>query len=368
MSDRVPLAAPDLGPDEAAHLAAVVGSGRLVQGPFVARFEAALAARTGRRHAVAVSSGTAALELALRLLGVGPGDEVIVPALTWPSPAHAAAWVGATPVLVDVDPAEWNATPEAFAAARTPRTRAAIAIHQFGFPARVPALLDALPGVPVVEDAACALGASLDGRPAGGLGGVVGCLSFHPRKTVTTGEGGALLLDDDALADRARVLRNHGQRAPGDFVEAGPNLRLGELGAAIGLGQVERLDGLLAARRRLADRYRGALPEVCVPQAAAPGAAPSHQTCGVRLAADLGPGARDRLVAALAARGIEAGRLSYALHRLPSLRGARVPAPLPGAEALDDRGLALPLFATMTDAQQDRVLAALEAALPEVTG
>jgi len=359
--DRVPLAAPDIGPAARRYLDEVLGSGRLVQGPFVARLEAGLRERVGRRHAVATSSGTAALELALRVLGVGPGDEVLVPDLTWPSPAHAAALLGATPVLVDVDPVTWNATPEAFRAARTEGTRAAVVVHQFGSPADMAAIAAALPGVRLVEDAACAVGATLDGRPAGALGSAVACLSFHPRKVVTTGEGGACLTDDDELAARLRVLRNHGQAAPGEFAEAGPNLRLDELGAAVGVDQLERLDALLARRRARAARYRDALPAALVPQRALPGAAPNHQTFGVLLPAAATATDRNGVVTALAERGVEAGRLSYALHRLPSLAGVARAAKdgCPGSAAVADRGLALPMFAGLSDAAQDRVIAAV---------
>lgn len=364
---RVPLASPDLGPAGRRYLDEVLASGRLVQGPFVARFEHALATRTDRRHAIAVSSGTAALELALRVLGVGPGDEVLVPDLTWPSPAHAAALLGATPVLVDVDPATWNATPEAFRAGRTPRTRCAVVVHQFGAPADVPGVVAALPGVAVVEDAACAIGSTLRGRPAGNLGGAVACLSFHPRKVVTTGEGGACLTDDEGLARRLRTLRNHGQEDPGVFAEAGPNARLGEVGAALGLDQLERLDEILAARRAAGERYRAGLPPGLRAQALLDGAATNVQTFGVVLQGAGGAARRDRLIAGMRDRGIEAGRLSYALHRLPSLRGVATvpPGGCPVSGGLVDGGLALPVFPGLSEEDQTEVLRALAAVLPE---
>ncbi|HEX5659048.1 MAG TPA: aminotransferase class I/II-fold pyridoxal phosphate-dependent enzyme, partial [Polyangiales bacterium] len=199
----IPLTVPALGSEEIAAAERVLRSGMLVQGREVQQFESELAQRTQRRHAIAVSSGTAALELALRALGVGPGDEVLVPALTWPSPGHAVLAVGASVGLVDVDPEEWNA--HAFELG--PRTRAVIAIDQFGNPARQRELASL--AVPLIVDAACSLGSSYEGRPCGSFGAIA-TMSFHPRKVLTTGEGGACLTDDDALAERISVLANYG--------------------------------------------------------------------------------------------------------------------------------------------------------------
>jgi perosamine synthetase len=353
----IPLARPDIGEAEIRAATAVLESGMLVSGAVVERFERGLAERCGRRHAIAVANGTAALELALRALGVD-GGEVLVPALTWPSPAHAAAWVGATPRLIDIDPDDWNAPASAFAAARSGATRCAIAIDQFGVPARHEEIAAALDGVPIVEDAACAIGSALAGRPCGSFGDIA-CLSFHPRKVLTTGEGGACLTDDDDLADTIRVLRNHGQQTVGDFVRPGPNLRLTEFQAAIGLSQLERLDATLERRRALADRYRAALPALGLePQAHPAGAAVNEQTFGVLVPEALGAAGRDRLIAGLGERGIGAGILSYALTRIGSLDAGD---PAPVAEDVVDRGLALPLYATLTDGEADRVIAELEA-------
>lgn len=356
------LASPTLGVEEERAIARVLATGMLVQGREVEALEREVAARCGRAHGVAVSSGTAALELALRALDVA-GGEVIVPDLTWPSPAHAALLAGATPVLVDVDAREWNASPDAIAAARTPRTRAAIAIDQLGVPARHAEIAHALGGaVPVIEDAACAIGSTIDGRPCGSFG-VVACLSFHPRKVLTTGEGGMCLTDDASLAAELRALRNHGQRAPGEFACAGPNLRLTEMQAAMGRAQLARLDAIVAARRALADRYRARLPEGVVPQALPPGATRNEQTFGVVLSEALGSAARDRAIESLRGEEIEAGRLSYALHTLPSLAAARRVGALDAASAIVARGLALPLHGAMVGADVDRVLDALSRAL-----
>ena len=357
MAIRIPIARPELGDEEAAAVARVLASGMLVSGRVVEAFERGLAERCGRRHCVAVANGTAALELALRALDVD-GGEVIVPSLSWPSPAHVAAWVGATPRLIDIDDATWNGTAAGFAAARTGATRAAIAIDQFGVPADQPGIAAALGDLPIVEDAACAIGSTLDGEPCGSFGDI-SCLSFHPRKVLTTGEGGACLTDDAALAERLRVLRNHGQRAVGEFVAPGPNERLTELQAAIGLAQLDRLDAMIARRREICDAYRDVLPGLGVAVQAHPaGATVNEQTFGA-----LAPegASRDAIVAAMQEQGVGAGILSYALTRIGSLAGLGQSAPI--AEDHVDRGFALPVYPAMTDADVRDVIAALNRAL-----
>lgn len=363
----IPLTVPALGADEIAACERVLRTGMLVQGQEVQAFEAALARATDRVHAVAVANGTAALELALRALGVGPGDEVLCPALTWPSPAHAALAVGADVVLVDVDAEEWNATEVSFAAARTPRTRAAIVIEQFGNPARHRAISAALAGIPCIVDAACSLGASYEGAPCGSHG-IIACTSFHPRKVLTTGEGGACLTDDAGLAEALRSLRNHGQRAPGQFVCASGNYRMTELAAAIGRVQLAKLDGLVSARRERATRLRAGLPPSLV-QHAPTGGQPNHQTFGVLLPPELsGANGREQVIARLREDGVQAGPLSYALHTLPQFVRARAAAfasgrTLESATAIAERGLTVPLFPSMSDAQVEQVGAALRRAL-----
>jgi len=218
-----------------------------VQGALVERFEHAVAALVGRRHAVAVSSGTSALQLALKALQIGPGDEVLCPALSWPSPAHAVRVAGAKARFVDVDQDEWNSSAEALRAARNGSTRAAIVIDQFGNPARAEEIRAALGALPIIEDAACALGSRFANGPCGSLG-KVSCLSFHPRKILTTGEGGMCLTDDDDIAEKLRMLRNHGQLR-GEFVVAAGNSRMTEIAAALGLAQLQRLDDIIVRRR-----------------------------------------------------------------------------------------------------------------------
>lgn len=357
--DRIPLARPPVGEAEIVAAERALRSGRLTMGPEIERFEALLAARTGRRHAIAVSSGTAALELALWALGID-GGEVALTAFGFPAAANAIRLRGARPVPIEVDPASWNLDPAALRRATGPAIRAIVSIDQLGLPAEAAPLLAAAGAVPVIDDAACALGgADSRGAPGGGYG-VLATLSFHPRKIVTTGEGGAVLTDDEALAAVVRELRNHGQAGPGRFVRVGSNARMTEVGAAIGCAQLERLDAMLAERRMLADGYRRRLAKLVAGerislQEGPPGAMHAYQTFAVRLAAGLDRGA---IAGRLIERGIECGPATYAFHRLPSHADA-ARGPLPAADALHDRALALPLYLGMRSAELDRVADAL---------
>ncbi len=349
---RVRLARPDLGPAELAAVAAVLESGTLTMGPRVAAFEAAIAGACGTRHAVAVSSGTAALHLAVLALGLEPGDEVLVPAYTFPATANVVALAGLRPRLVDVDPATMNLDPARVEVG--PRTRAVLAVHLFGRPARV----EELPAERVLlEDAAGALGARRGGRPCGSLG-LLGCLSFHPRKIVTTGEGGAVTTDDERLAQRVRSLRHHGWSPPDrddDLPRPAFNYRLSDVLCAIGCEQLRRLDALHAARARLAAGYAERLRElpVTLPEAD-PGDVHGWQAYVVQVER------RDEVLAALRAEGIEAQIGTYAL---PLLSAYRDQGFFPGAEHAFEHALALPFHSRLTEAELDRVCEALAAAL-----
>ncbi len=351
------LARPWIGEEEIAAATATLASEMRVHGERVAAFERALAARCEREHAIACGSGTAALEIALAAVGVA-GRDVLCPDLSWPSPAHAIVRAGGRPILVDVDPASWNGSAEALASARTESTAAAIVIDQFGTPADHPKIAAALPDLPIIVDAACSIGATVGGRPSAAAG-VIACLSFHPRKLLTTGEGGACLTDDEKLAGAMRALRNHGQRAPGEFVIAAGNQRMTEVAAAIGLAQLARLDAIVERRRALAERYLAALPPSFGVQRPPAGAMSNRQTFGLTLPEACTREQRDALVAELRARGVEAGRLSYAIHRIGSMRGLHGGGPFPVAEHVDDRGLALPLHPLMDASEIDRVIDAL---------
>jgi dTDP-4-amino-4,6-dideoxygalactose transaminase len=342
------LAWPDLGEAELAAIAEVLESGQLTMGPKVAEFETGLAQACEVEHAVVVSSGTAALHLSVLALGIGPGDEVIVPAYTFPATANVVALAGATPVLVDVDPETMNLRPEAVAAALTDRTRAVLVVHLFGRPANWDELTAIAPdGVELLEDAAGALGARSAGRACGGLGRL-GCLSFHPRKIVTTGEGGAVTTNDPEVADAVRRLRHHGIEPRGDFAISAPglNYRLSDVLCALGIAQLSRLDELLEERERLAAGYAERLDGVVGLPGAAEGDRHGWQAYVVRTEP------RDDALQALHDAGIQAQIGTYALHRLAAYADQ---GPFPGADQAFEQALALPFHNRLTDADQDRV-------------
>jgi dTDP-4-amino-4,6-dideoxygalactose transaminase len=344
------LASPDVGEAELDAVAEVLESGQLTMGPKVAEFERGLAEACGTKHALAVSSGTAALHLAVLALGIGPGDEVLVPAYTFPATANAVALAGATPVLVDVDPETMNLDPERIEL--TPRTKAIISVDLFGRPAPVERLPE---DVPILEDAAGALGAKRQGRPCGSLGALA-CLSFHPRKIVTTGEGGAITTDDDELADSVRRLRHHGIEPRGDFEIAAPglNYRLSDILCAVGIPQLARLDELLGERTRVAAGYTERLTDAVETPAADEGDVHGWQAYVLQV-----DGAAEK-IAALRAQGIEAQVGTYALHRLAAYRDQ---GEFPGASRVFERAMALPFHTKLTDGDLDRVADALRALL-----
>ncbi|HEU0245708.1 MAG TPA: DegT/DnrJ/EryC1/StrS family aminotransferase [Gaiellaceae bacterium] len=346
MSDRIRLARPDVGDDELAAVRDVVRSGQLTMGPKVDEFEAAVARAVGTAHAAAVSSGTAALHLALLALEIGPGDEVIVPAYTFPATANAVELCGARAVLVDIDSDTFVVDPAAVAAAVTRRTRAVMAVHLFGRPVDWEALQTAVPqGVALLEDAAGALGAKYRGTPCGALG-VAACLSFHPRKIVTTGEGGAVTTDEAALDAAVRRLRHHGWAKLGDMPAPGFNYRLPDLLCAIGIPQVARLEEFLAARERVARWYAERLEHFVLTPSPADGDRHGWQAYVVQL------DRRDDALAALRGAGIEAQIGTWALHRLEPYR---LQGSFPGAERAFERALALPFATTTTEAEVERV-------------
>jgi dTDP-4-amino-4,6-dideoxygalactose transaminase len=330
----------------------VIDRGAFILGQEVKDFEAGFAAYCGVSRAVGVDNGTSALELIFRALGIGPGDEVVVPAYTFPATANVVALAGARPRLVDVDPRTMNLDVAQVAEAIGPGTRAVLAVHLFGRPLDWDALRGAVPEeIPIVEDAAGALGARSKGRPCASLG-VLGCLSFHPRKIVTTGEGGAVTTPEEFFADAVRRMRHHGIEPRGEFEirAAGPNYRLSDILCAVGIPQVRRLDELLSARARIADGYAQRLEGVVETPRADDGDVHGWQAYVVQL------DRRDEALAGLRAEGIEAQIGTYALHRLAAYRDQ---GPFPGADAAYERALALPFHTRLTDGDLDRVAAAL---------
>ena len=371
----IPVMRPWLGAEEAAAAAEAVSSGWVAQGPRVAEFEQAFASTIGAGHAVAVSSCTAALHLALVVAGVGPGDEVVVPSLSFIATANVARHVGAVPVFADVDEATQNLTPATVEPCLTPRTRAVILVDQAG----VPADLDAMQalceprGITVVEDAACAVGSVYEGRPVGARAELA-AFSFHPRKLLTTGEGGMLVTPSRDVADRLRRLREHGmdlsaaarhashQPVIEHYVEPGFNFRMTDIQAAVGLVQLGKLGQLVARRRELAQRYQQLLAEV-------PGvrtiADPAYGTTNYQsfwvLLPDNFPVSRDELLQHLADAGVSARRGIMAAHLEPAYEGC-VHRPLPITERLTARTLILPLFHELTEAEQDSIVSVIAAA------
>lgn len=342
---RVPHSRPTLGDDERAALAEVVASGQLAQGPRVAAFERAMADRLGVRGAVAVSSGTAALHLALLALGVGPGDEVLVPSYACAALLHAARAAGATPRLVDVDPATFNIDPDAAKRVRSPRCRALIVVHAFGLPADLDALL-AL-GVPVIEDAAQALGARHGTRPVGSAG-AVGITSFYATKLMTTGEGGMLFGDDERILGVARDLREYDEKRD-DRLRF--NYKMTDLAAALGLVQARRLPAFLDRRRRIADLYRARLGSSPLRHPPDPPGRVYHRYVVT------GPRAAEHYLGRLDAAGVDARRPVFQpLHRYLGLTG------FPGADEAGARAVSLPCYPSLSDAELERVVAAAETA------
>jgi dTDP-4-amino-4,6-dideoxygalactose transaminase len=374
----IPVMRPWLGQDEADAAAAAVLSGWVAQGPRVAEFEAAFAARVHAAHAVAVSSCTTGLHLALVLAGVGPGDEVIVPSLSFIATANAARYVGATPVFADVDVITQNMTPATIAPALTPATRAVVLVDQAGVPAdidAVRALCDPL-GIAVVQDAACAIGSTWRDQPVGARAALA-AFSFHPRKVITTGEGGMLVTDDPERAARGRRLREHGMsvsaaerhqaRGPvlEQYLETGFNHRMTDIQAAVGLVQLAKLDAIVARRRELGQRYQKLLADVTGLAAAVTAGDPvggttNFQSFWVCLPEGFGL-SRDDLLVTLAAAGVSARRGIMASHLEPAYAGVDHPA-LPVTERLTRDSLILPLYHDLTEADQDHVVDVIEAA------
>jgi perosamine synthetase len=365
-AEEIPLARPLIGPEEEERVLAVLRSGRLSLGPLLAEFETAFAARTGARHASAVSSGTAGLHLALRAVGVSDGDEVITSPFSFVASANVALYERARPVFVDIDPVTLNITPDAVAAAVTERTAALLPVHIFGYPADI-AGLEPL-GLPIVEDACEALGA-VDGDdvPVGGRGHPA-VFAFYANKQLTTGEGGMVCVGDPALKERLDSERNQG-RAPDmgwlDHDRLGFNYRLSDIACALGLAQLERLDEMLAARRRVAALYRDALDAVeglGLPCPDAGGAKRGWFVFVVQLPGGLD---RDQVVRALSEQGIPSKPYFPAVHLMTFYRerfGHRE-GEFPVCEDVAARSIALPFFPQMTEGQVDRVASALRSVI-----
>ncbi len=376
---RVPMVRPDLGAVEAEAAARIVRSGWVAQGPEVSAFEAEFAAAVGAPHAVAVANGTVALELALRGLDVGPGDEVVTVSHSFIATANVVLAVGARPVFVDVQRDTYNMDPHLLAGALSARTKAILVVHQLGIPFAVDAIvaIAAAHGLPVVEDAACALGSEFRTRDGferiGRPHGRVACFSFHPRKIITTGDGGMLTFASSQLAARCRSLRQHAatttaaarDRDPSaaeSYVEPAYNFRMTDLAAALGRPQLARLDKTVVERRRLAVAYCHALtghPVLEAPRER-PDARGNWQSFPTLVKEESG-WTQHAVVQWFADRGIASRRGLTNAHLEPAYaqRGNWRGGALPVSEYLQKHTVMLPLFHGMTAHEEDIVIGAL---------
>jgi perosamine synthetase len=365
---EIQFARPYLTGNEGAAVAEVIATGWVSQGPKVRAFEQAFAERVGAADAIATTSCTTALHLALHGAGVGPGDEVIVPSLSFIATANAVLHCGATPVFADIDPLTYNLDPAAAERAITPHTKAIMPVHQVGLPADMDAFLALAEryDLALVEDAACAIGAAYKGRPVGSIGPIA-CFSLHPRKVITTGEGGIITVQDPELGERLRRIRQHGMSVSDlarhqtdevvieTYPEPGFNYRMTDMQGALGLCQMEVLDEVLERRRHLAERYNEALRHI--PHLEAPYtpeyAERTWQSYCVRVGAG-SPVRRTELMRRLLADGIPTRRGVMAIHQEAAYSATHVD--LPHTEAAAADVVMLPLYAGLPEEHQDYVL------------
>jgi perosamine synthetase len=362
------LCVPSIDDREMAEIAEVLASGYLTQGAKVQQFEQLVRDVVGTRHAFATSSGTTALHLSLAALGIGPGDEVLVADFTFPASANVVVQLGAVPVLVDVDPVTFTMDPADLARRVTPRSKAIMPVHTFGCSANMEAIAEVAErhGLAIVEDAACALGATCGEKACGSLG-ATGCFSFHPRKIITTGEGGMITTNDDALAEQIALLRSHGgvrQKYWFRYEAAGFNYRLSDVLGAIGVAQMAKLPDLVARRRTRADLLRTRLQEIADVRCPAdpPWGTHTYQSFVVMVGESLD---RDRLIDDLRSQDIETTLGTYALHDQPFFQEAYgyVAGQLPQSHAAFCRTVTLPLYPQMSEADLDTLTDALKNAI-----
>jgi perosamine synthetase len=367
----IPVARPFVGKEEEEAVLQVLRSGWLSQGQRVAEFERHFAKYVGARHAVAVSSCTTALHLAFVAAGIGVGDEVLCPSLSFIATANSIRYVGATPIFIDVEPATYNMDPSRLEEAITPRTRAILAVHQIGLPAALHEILEIARrrNLVVIEDAACAIGSAYQGQRIGLPHAFLACFSFHPRKILTTGEGGMITTSDEQVAARLRRLRQHAMTTSDlarhqsqnvvteSYDEVGYNFRMTDMQGALGLVQLGRVDGFLARRRSLAERYSEQLAQLgwLIPPHEPAGSRHNFQSYMARLRLDA-PVSRDALMQALLSRGISTRRGIMAAHREAPYRDPRWEKGLPRTNAAADESIVLPLFHQLTEQDQDYII------------
>jgi len=371
----IPIARPSFGIEEEKAVLEVLRSGWVSQGPRVARFEEHFADYVGSAQAVAVSSCTTALHLALLAAGIKAGDEVLCPSLSFIATANAIAYIGASPVFIDIDNSTYNMDPECLEPSISPRTKAILVVHQIGLPSPLTEIcrIATEHSLLVIEDAACAIGSEYNGHRIGSPHSSMACFSFHPRKILTTGEGGMITTADEKLAVRLRKLRQHAmsvsdltrhassQVVAESYDELGYNYRMTDLQAAVGLVQLQRLDDMLARRRQLAIRYSRRLSHLkwlalpCEPAACRH----NFQSYMVRLKTNA-PITRHRLMQELLERGVSTRRGIMAIHRESPYRDDKWNSRLPRTNEVTDSAIILPLFYTMQEEEQDYVIDCIE--------
>jgi perosamine synthetase len=364
---QIPIAKPQFHKDDMTRIQDALDRGWVGMGPYVASFEAAFARYTRASDAVSCSSGTTALHLALAAAQIQPGDEVIVPSFTWVASVNAVLYLGAVPVLCDIDLDTYALCPLALEQAITERTKAVMPVHLFGGAAPMKTIMKiaAQHGLAVIEDAACALGTMIDGVHAGCIGDF-GTFSFHPRKVITTGEGGMVTAADQSGLEMLRALRSHGITANGDVAHLGFNYRLSDVQGAIGVGQLELLPSFLKERNQQANHYQSkldAVPGLITPSVPT-GTTHAFQAYVCRLTTG-GAERRDELMKHLATKGIQTRPGTHAIHRLEWHQvhlefGANR---LTQSGIAHDQTLALPIFPGLSEAEQNHVIDELKQAL-----
>jgi len=359
----IPIARPLLGDEEAAAIREVLQSGQLIQGTRVKAFEDTFAAYLGRKHAVAVANGTAALHIALMAHGIKPGQDVLIPPLTFFASASTVLLCGAKPIFVDVERSSYNMDPAKLPDALTRKTAAIMPVHLYGQTAEMDPILAAAKerDIPVIEDACQAHGAQYHGRKAGNLG-TTACFSFYATKNMTTGEGGMIVTDDDEVAEKARLLRDHGQSAKYQHVMLGYNYRMTEIAAAIGLVQLKKLDAWVARRRENAKALTKGLEgiEGLVPPSEGNWMVHSYYQYIVRAEPSF-PLTRDEIVQTLTEDGIGC-RPSYPmpLYKQKALRDLKIRGRCPVAEQVVGRLFELPVHPGLSSADVERIVEAVD--------
>jgi perosamine synthetase len=360
---RIPLSAPDITQADIHAVSAVLSTSRLSLGPQLEEFEQTMAQSIGTSHAIAVNSGTSALHLAIRALGISEGHEVIVPSFAFIAVANVLRYERAVPVFIDIDPHTLNLDPARIAEAITPRTRAIIVVHTFGCPAALDEILEIARRhrLFVIEDACEALGAQFEGRKVGSFGDA-GVFGFYPNKQITTGEGGMLVTDNSKVAALARKLRNQGRGESGDWLqhdELGYNYRISELNCALGASQLKRLETILERREAIASEYHRRLesqPDLELPVITLPGRRISWFAYVLRLNKRFAASHRDHIIEEMASRGIACGRYFAPIHLQPAYRSQlHRSMALTRTESIAPRTLAVPFFNNISGEQIEEV-------------